>query len=181
MVTQILGDGFGELTLTEPDGPGFFHVSFADDGVTIGCSTHMPARTCFSALIDLAARDRSVRASMVSHEVHLTLQQGRADRQSRITNLPNVAKGVAGFVDIFFDSYLLDFDALRADIGDWSWQWDDLSSKQWPVRRAFGGLADRSNVPALIAVMERVGDRWVQSQFSILSSRVRSFLEEHAS
>jgi len=63
---------------------------------------------------------------------------------------------------------------IRVDIGNSSWQWDDLSFSQGPGVMSFGGLADQSLVTDLIEVMFQVGDEWVHKHLKEFYPRIEA-------
>ena len=183
-MTEIVQDGIGILTLRQPDGPGFFHVSFSDGGVTVGCSTGMLPKDCLNVLGEKAGDHRDLMDAMRGSTVHWTVQRHdeTGDRlEIRQLELTEDERGMSGLAERVATDLPHDVIALRMDIGSSSWQWDDLSSVQWPARRSFGGLADTSTVDAMIDVMAIVGDRWVQENLEDLRPRAWRFLDDHAS
>lgn len=183
-MTEIVQDGIGILTLRQPDGPGFFHVSFSDGGVTVGCSTGMLPKDCLDVLGETAGDHRDLMEAMRGSAVHWTVQRHdeTGDRlEIRQLELTEDERGMSSVAERVATDLPRDVVALRMDIGSSSWQWDDLSSSQWPAQRSFGGLADTSIVDAMLDVMAHVGDRWVRENLEELRPQAWRFVDEHAS
>jgi hypothetical protein len=172
-----------ELTLRQRGGPGFFHVSFSESGVTVGCSTGLFPRECLNALSTVARRRADLMDAMRDGTAYWISQ--RHDEtgdtlESREAALAEGAPGLSALADRVATELPRDVVALRVDIGESSWQWDDLRLSQSSERLRFGGLADPSVADALIDVMARVGDEWVQANLEDLRPQARRFLDEHA-
>lgn len=158
-------------------------MSVAGDDVTVGCSTTTSAPECLYTVRDMALSDKRL-AGNLEREFHVTLQIDESADSARsltslvprgsIVQLPVVSQGLLAPLEVVIRRR--DLLAMRADIGGWSWQWDDLSTERWPDRWAFGGLAERSNFDPLAEVLLRVGDPWVQHESDLLIPRARSFL-----
>jgi hypothetical protein len=165
-----------ELTIRQPDGPGFFHVSLGEDGVTLGCSTAGEALPCFYAVRDAAVTDKRLLDNLAG-DAHLTVHLRSSANEEPIRELPAGRHGIGSWLEGVF-SDMPEFVAARLDVGDWSWQWDNLGTPEWPWRRAFGGLTDVGNFYALSAVIERVGDEWVRGDFQDLLGQATAFLQQ---
>lgn len=181
-MTEPVPDGLRQLTVTQPDGAGFFHASLADGAVTVGCSAHDGPQECFGTVRAAAAVDRSLRRGMRGY-FRMTVHAADPGRNP-ITELPLLDGGIErvpqALADLAADypSQMLfgGMAAVRVDVGDWSWQWDRLDPADldgsWLVRRsAFGGQTDLSGFGALSAVIQRVGDEWVRAEFAGLRRR----------
>jgi propane 2-monooxygenase large subunit len=182
MVTMT--DVAKELTLRQPGGPGFFHVSFSGSGVTVGCSTGLFPRDCLHALSTAAGSHRNLMDAMQDDTAYWISQRYDEAGDTLETRQVALAKGdsgISGLAERVAMDLPQDVIALRIDIGESSWQWDDFRSSESPERLGFGGLADASIANAMLDVMARVGDQWVQANFEHLRPQALRFLDEHAS
>ena len=190
-MTELVEDGAGELTLSQPDGPGFFHVSFSDGAVTVGCSTWMAPKHCFEYVSNVVQKHKGLSKSMSVSEVHRTIQWRDTPGPGLEDSTIELPEGVIGRYitdpeDVLRELLVRaadvseDIAALRLDVGSSVWQWDQFSSSQRGSWRSFGGLADLSNFGALAEVMSYIGDEWVRDNFKNLVPRARRFLREYA-
>ena len=166
-----------ELTVHEPHGSGFFHVSFSGPVLTVGCSTQASASGCFDALFGASRQNASLR-SMIGSPARWTAQEMDETGQIQI-----VTQAIAfrGNTEGFLADLAPEAVAVRLDVGDWAWQWDDLEPGRPSARRSFGGLTGWSNFSELLySVIPLVGDDWVQSEFNSLEERATRFLEQRA-
>jgi hypothetical protein len=186
-VSETVPDGLRQLTVTQPNGPGFFHASLADGAVTVGCSTNDDARECFATVRAAAAAERSLRQGMSGY-FRMTVHEA-GDGANPITELPVLDGGIERVPQALAD-LVPDYGsqrrfggiaAVRVDVGDWSWQWDsiepaDLGGGWLRLRSAFGGQAELAHFGLLSAVLQRVGDEWVQAEFDGLRRRAAEYL-----
>ena len=120
-----------ELTIRQPDGPGFFHVSLGEDGVTLGCSTTGEALPCFYAVRDAAVTDKRLLDNLAG-DAHLTVHLRSSANEEPIRELPAGRHGIGSWLEGVF-SDMPEFVAARLDVGDWSWQWDNLGTPEWEM------------------------------------------------
>lgn len=143
----------------------------------------MSPRLCLNVVSTVAFGHRGLKDTIKAREAYSTMQQCNATTpavQSHSVHLPEGRAWLDELADKLTADIPEDVAVIRVDIGESSWQWDDLSSRQWPDRRSFGGLANRSLVDALTDVMAHVGDDWVQEHFKELRPGIARFVEEHA-
>lgn len=178
-----------ELTMSQLDGPGFFHVSFSGAAITVGCSTQMSPRGCFEYVRRVAQGHTGLGESMTVSEIHRTVQWSNEvvpSLEDRTIEVPEserrmhmhdpqdvLQRLLAEAVDVSEDIV-----ALRLDVGSSIWQWDQFSSRQQGSWRCFGGLVDPSNFEALVEVMSYIGDGWVKDSFENLASQARWFVTQ---
>jgi hypothetical protein len=147
--------GFGEHTFAQADGPGFVHVSYSGRSATLACSTEMSLMSCFSMLIDKINWHKSLMKTMTGTDAHSLAQQSHSQNLIEHSRFIGDSGELAKLLNVPSDVV-----ALRLDVGGLSWQWDDISSPNWPNRRSFGGLADISSIVALGSVLRDIADDW---------------------
>jgi hypothetical protein len=179
-VNEMLSGEPGELTLTEPRGRGFFHVSMSEEGVTVGCSTVRPLESCLGAVLDVARRHGELLESMSDGAIAWMAQTSGPDGFDVVTGSADVAENRVGDLPGWISEQIPgDTVALRVDVGGAAWQWDDLGADVDPDVRSFGGLTDLKHFDALMDIMLTIGDRWVRTNSALLVGRVRHFVTEY--
>jgi hypothetical protein len=181
--SETTENGTGELTLSQPGKSSFFHVSFSEEAITVGCSTLLSPEDCFSKVASVARSQKAFALSINSTEIHCAVQRRNPPSGDvEVFSIQHDEDSIRAVkvAQRLAREHSADMLAMRVDFGESSWQWDDLSTDQWPDRRCFGGLVARSALKELLIVMGTIGDEWVSSNLEDLETNARDFLDHHA-